>query len=105
MIRNYLLSLGLFESRRGRPLSHGGILKQMRAIVDAFAASDEKLHLLRAYTRLEEQLEFSRVGSKALVAEFVKHAAPYGERKGLSYADWRRLGVPTAVLGRAGVKR
>ena len=35
---------------------------------------------------------------------FVEAAAPYGERKGISYKAWREVGVPAAVLKRAGIR-
>ena len=41
----------------------------------------------------------------ALEDGFVEAAAGYGERKGISYAAWREVGVPAAVLKRAGVSR
>jgi hypothetical protein len=34
---------------------------------------------------------------------FVEHARSYGERKGISYAAWREIGVSAAVLKRAGI--
>ena len=36
---------------------------------------------------------------------FVGAASEYSDRKGISYSAWRELGVPAAVLKRAGVKR
>ena len=41
----------------------------------------------------------------ALEAEFISLAKAYGERKGISYAAWREVDVPAAVLKRAGVGR
>jgi hypothetical protein len=35
----------------------------------------------------------------------VETARTYGERKGITYAAWRELGVPPAVLKRAGIGR
>lgn len=37
--------------------------------------------------------------------DFVKAAKEYGERKGISYAAWREVGVDAAVLKRAGISR
>lgn len=37
--------------------------------------------------------------------EFVKVAARYGERKGITYTAWRELGIPPAVLARADISR
>lgn len=37
--------------------------------------------------------------------EFVVHAGAYSDTKGLSYSAWREIGVPAAVLKRAGLSR
>ena len=42
---------------------------------------------------------------EALESGFVDVAKEYSERKGISYMAWRELGVPAAVLRRAGVPR
>ncbi len=36
---------------------------------------------------------------------FVKVARAYGRSKGISYASWREIGVPAAVLREAGITR
>ena len=41
----------------------------------------------------------------ALEADFVSAARSYSERKGISYAAWRAVGVPPAVLKKAGISR
>ena len=45
------------------------------------------------------------VDLSALEEEFVRSAAAYGSRRGLTYAAWREAGVPPAVLRRAGITR
>lgn len=40
-----------------------------------------------------------------LEKDFIANAAPYAARKGLSYAAFREVGVPPAVLSKAGIKR
>ena len=47
----------------------------------------------------------TKVDLSALEADFVKTAAKYAERKGISYAAWRELGVPADVLKKAGISR
>ena len=37
--------------------------------------------------------------------EFVKVAASYSERRGITYAAWREIGVTPEVLKKAGVGR
>ncbi len=36
---------------------------------------------------------------------FIEHAAAFAERKGISYATFREMGVPAAVLKEAGITR
>jgi hypothetical protein len=45
------------------------------------------------------------VDMQAIENEFVAAAAPYGARKGITYAAWRSMGVDPAVLRRANIKR
>jgi hypothetical protein len=40
-----------------------------------------------------------------LESAFVKSARSYSERKGISYAAWRQVGVEPAVLKKAGISR
>ena len=56
---------------------------------------------------LETELASSgnTVDIQGLEDDFVAAAAPYGARKGITYAAWRQLGVDPAVLRRAGIKR
>ena len=42
---------------------------------------------------------------QALETAFVKTAAQYAQRKGISYAAWRELGVSADVLKQAGISR
>jgi hypothetical protein len=44
-----------------------------------------------------------RQGLEELEEGFVKFAGEYSNRKGISVAAWRDLGVPAAVLARAGI--
>jgi hypothetical protein len=41
----------------------------------------------------------------SLERDFVKVAKGYAERKGISYAAWRELGVAPDVLRKAGIAR
>ena len=52
-----------------------------------------------------EQLQGGAVDLSDLEADFVKVAADYGARKGISYTAWREAGVDAAVLKKAGIKR
>jgi hypothetical protein len=56
---------------------------------------------------LEQELESfgSAVDVRELEGAFVKVAKSYAERKGISYASWRDVGVSAATLTKAGIKR
>jgi hypothetical protein len=56
---------------------------------------------------LERQIETAgtTVDLTELEQDFVKAAAGYSERKGISYAAWRELGVSAATLKAAGIGR
>jgi hypothetical protein len=47
----------------------------------------------------------SNVDLKSIEDSFVKVAANYSKRQGISYASWREVGVPASVLTRAGLTR
>jgi hypothetical protein len=55
------------------------------------------------------QDEFEALASRADIssaeAEFVKIALAYSNRRHISYATWREIGVEAAVLKKAGVPR
>jgi hypothetical protein len=59
--------------------------------------------------RMDLQRELETMGKKsdlsALEGDFVKTASKYAQRKGISYAAWRELGVPADVLKKAGISR
>jgi hypothetical protein len=58
------------------------------------------LNLLR-----ELELLSAKEDMAGLENEFVKVAKSYSARQGISYGAWRSVGVPAAVLKRAGVGR
>ena len=60
----------------------------------------ERLNLLSEQDSLTTAPDLS-----GLEDDFVETARIYGERKGITYAAWRELGVPPAVLKRAGIGR
>ena len=58
---------------------------------------------------MDLQRELETMGAKvdlsALESDFVKTASKYAQRKGISYAAWRELGVSADVLKKAGISR
>lgn len=74
----------------------------------AAATGAKKLDLVQRKLDLEH---LAREGSgpavdmAALERAFVKVARSYSDRKGISYAAWRSIGVPASVLARAKMAR
>jgi hypothetical protein len=66
-----------------------------------------KISLLQK--RLDLQKELSRLEMStegdAYEANFIKHAAAYSKRRGISWETWIEAGVPRAVLTKAGIER
>ena len=108
-VRAYLTALEENKPRRGRRRTPQGITKRLAAIDTALPDADPLKRLQLTQERLDLQQELDRadgtVDLAALETEFVKAAGPYASRKGISYAAWRELGVPAAVLGKAGISR
>ena len=83
--------------------------KRLAAVEAEIAEADplKRLHLVQERLDLQSALDAteSNVDVAQLEKDFVKSAAPYSERKGITYAAWRGLGVPAPVLDKAGITR
>ena len=108
-VRRYLEALEANKPRRGRKRSPDSLKKRLVAIETEIASADplKRVHLVQERSDLQQALETSasNVDIDELESDFVKAAAPYSERKGITYATWREVGVPAAVLEKAGIKR
>jgi hypothetical protein len=108
-VRDYLEALRSSKPKRGRKRTPDSIKKRLEAIEDALtdASAVEELQLVQERRDLTVELDAmsSGVDMDAVEDAFVAVAKSYGERKGISYASWRDVGVPAAVLKRAGVGR
>ena len=85
-------------------------MKKRLAAIDASLADASALARLQlVQERMDLQKELESMGQKVdltqLEGEFVKTAKKYSERKGISYAAWRELGVSADTLKKAGVSR
>ncbi len=69
----------------------------------ALAEGREQGRIVRRY--LEAVAGRHSADIEALEAAFVAVARPYSERKGLTYAAWRAVGVKPRVLRAAGIAR
>jgi hypothetical protein len=108
-VRRYLEALEANKPKRGRKRSPDSMKKRLQAVEDEIAAADplKRLHLVQERLDLQAALEASKatVDIDELEKEFVDAAKAYSERKNISYAAWRELGVEAAVLKRAGISR
>lgn len=108
-VKNYLEALQQNRPRRGRRRTPDSIKKRLAAIDAAYAEGSalQQLQLVQERMDLQKELEAmdTKVDLSALEASFVKTAAKYAQRKGISYAAWRELGVSADVLKKAGISR
>ena len=108
-VRLYLEALEAHKPKRGRKRTPESITKRLDSIATALPDADpvSRLHLVQE--RLDLSAELAHLGAKIdlteLEADFVSAAKAYSERRGISYAAWRELGVEAAVLKRAGIGR
>jgi hypothetical protein len=94
--------------KHGRPASRDSLEKRLEKTNRRIEDSDDPLKTVDLIqTRLDIELALASMEDvesvERLEATFVKYAASYSERKGVSYTAWRQFGVPAAVLRNAGV--
>lgn len=107
-IKAYLQTL---EKRRpGRPVTPESLNAKLERIDQALADETDvlkRLDLVQQRINTHEALAraYRASANEELEAGFVECAAAYSQRKGISYAAWREVGVPAATLKQAGIKR
>ncbi len=109
VVKRYLDALESNRPKRGRKRTAESVQRQIAAIDDKLGTADplQRLNLLQERLNLTAELDAmgQKVDMGALEAEFVEVAKSYGERKGISYAAWREVGVAAEVLKRAEISR
>ena len=109
IVRDYLEGLRNNKPKRGRKRTPDSIKKRLGTIEEtlADASAIDELQLVQERRDLTAELEQIDVGTDLTELEtaFVSVGQTYGERKGISHASWREVGVPAAVLKRAGITR
>lgn len=109
-VKAYLDALAEHRPRRGRQRTADSIRRRLTAITGELGAATSlrRLQLLQERRDLESELE-KKGGPAAdlatLEADFAKVAKAYAERKGITYATWREMGISAEVLTRAGIQR
>jgi hypothetical protein len=108
-VRKYLEALEASKPKRGRKRTPDSMKQRLDRISGDIRDADplKRLQLVQERMDLERQLEAvdANVDLAKLEKAFIKAAAGYSERKGISYAAWRELGVSAATLKAAGISR
>jgi hypothetical protein len=108
-VRNYLEALEAHKPKRGRKRTPDSIAKRLDAIETDIPTADPMKRVLLVQEKLDLEAELASSQGKVdlgeLEAGFIAAAKGYSERKGISYAAWRAIGVPASVLSSAGITR
>lgn len=108
-VRQYLEALEVTRPRRGRRRTKESIEKRLAKIEMEIPTSSplKRVQLIQERLDLTEELAGfeNPVDPSDFEPGFTQYAKNYSQRKGISYAAWRELGVPAAVLQRAGISR
>lgn len=108
-VRRYLEALEANKPKRGRKRTPESMKKRLDKIQTELDGADPLTRLQLVQERMDLEREIDLAGAPVdlgeLEAAFVKAAAGYSERKGISYAAWRELGVEPATLKAAGIRR
>jgi hypothetical protein len=108
-VRRYLEALDANRPKRGRKRTPDTMRKRLDRIQADINSADplKRLQLVQERMDLEQQIEAAEVtvDLSKLEKDFVAAAAGYSQRKGISYAAWRELGVAASTLKDAGISR
>jgi uncharacterized protein YicC (UPF0701 family) len=108
-VRAYLEALDSSRPKRGRKRTKDSISSRLEKIDSELDAADalKRLQLTQERLDLIEEVASMDTGVDIgeLETEFTRVAKGYAARKGISYAAFRQIGVPAAVLKKAGISR
>ena len=108
-VRAYLEALETHKPKRGRKRTPESMRKRLDTIDAELDDADPmaRLQMIQERMDLAAALDAAEtvVDLTALEDDFAAAAKAYGDRKGISYAAWREVGVPAAMLKRAGITR
>ena len=108
-VRSYLEALDAHRPKRGRKRTPDSMRARLAKIETTIDTADPMTRLQLVQERLDLAAAIAaaetNVDLTALEEGFIAAAAGYGDRKGISYAAWREVGVPAAILKRAGISR
>jgi hypothetical protein len=108
VVRRYLEALEANKPKRGRKRTPESVEKRLLQVKRDIITADPLTRLTLAQERidLERDLKESAMDAfdvAALEQDFIKTAAEYSRRKGITYAAWREVGVAPSILKEAGI--
>jgi hypothetical protein len=109
-VRAYLEALAANKPKRGRKRTEASVKKQLELVESQLAEASPLNQLQLTQKRFDLEAELASFGDESvdlttLEKDFVKAAAGYAERKKISYAAFRAVGVSADVLRQAGISR
>lgn len=108
-VREYLEALDQNKPKRGRKRTADSVKKRLATIEESLdgATAIKKLELIQE--RRDLTVELATMGTTVDLSQFekgfIKDAKTYSQRKGITYATWREVGVAADVLKKAGITR
>jgi len=113
-VKAYLAHLKNHKPKRGRKPAMqdiGSINARLEKIKEELAAESDalkRLHLLSEETKLENAantlLKSDAPDGDQLEKDFIAVAKSFSDRRGIDRATWRKVGVSSEVLRKAGIK-
>ena len=108
-VRTYLEALETHRPKRGRKRTPDSMRARIATIDASMPDADPmtRLQMVQEKMDLHRSIEAAevKVDLTSYEDDFIAAARDYGDRKGISYAAWREVGVPAAMLKRAGISR
>ncbi|MDE0116228.1 MAG: hypothetical protein OXT07_06380 [bacterium] len=108
-VSRYLNALDQTKPKRGRQRSAEKMQARVAELPGEIAQAKplKRVHLIQELMDLETELakEEETMDISEVEGDFISIAADYSQRKGISYAAWREVGVPASVLKASGVGR
>jgi hypothetical protein len=105
----YLEALDSHKPKRGRKRTAESVERRLATIDKELPSANPIKRLSLIQERLDLLAEKDTMAGVVDLSGyedgFVGAAREYGQRKGISYAAWRELGVTPAILKRAGITR
>jgi hypothetical protein len=110
-VRRYLEALETNRPKRGRKRTADTVQRQLSEVTGRLARANalDRVQLLQRKMDLEQELAVLEAGEgvdlSELEAGFIEAARGYSDRKGITYAAWREVGIEPRVLKAAGISR